>query len=166
MRNNRTARHGLLPWKYIRPRSKEKLSVHFEVASNATLCPITHDYLAIPLTKRTPTVCFILKGDLKWNGVMHVRAAPPPTPTCSYRDDMLYWNMRTQLTLLPWQPSQRITVLQHRKPPTPLPQNYVVWSVWHWWDVLRVWRGDHNHCFCFLFIRIPFHTLILIPLQT
>lgn len=60
-------------------------------------------------------VCFILMGGLKWWHARPSPASPARPPTCSYGDDTLYWNM---LTLLPWQPSQRITVLQHITPPT------------------------------------------------
>lgn len=49
----------------------------------------------------------------------------------------------TQLTLLPWQPSQRITVLQHIRPPTTLAASEICCSslLSQWWDVLVVTLG-------------------------
>ena len=82
-----------------------------------SLHPDSHMCPALPaphIKTQRLFVCFILMGDLTW-----VVCTPLPrlarAPTCSYGDDTLYWNM---LTLLPWQRSQRITVLQHITPPT------------------------------------------------
>lgn len=119
MENNRTtAYHGLLPWKYIRPRSRERSSQFILKHSSLSFYPKSHDYILSPPIKHNSCLSYS-HGWLKMVVCMEEQPLPPAS-TCRYRDDMLYWNMRTQLTLLPWQPSQRITVLQHITPPTTL----------------------------------------------
>lgn len=52
MENNwTTACRGWLPWKCIRPRSRERLSVHFEAPLAVTLSRITHDSILHPQIK-------------------------------------------------------------------------------------------------------------------
>lgn len=93
-KNNRTtARHSLLPWKYIQPCSREKLSVHFESLLTVTLAWVTHCRILALLekiknNKNTTAVYFIPMGDLKWWYALN--SMSPCAPTCSYKDETLY----------------------------------------------------------------------------
>lgn len=100
--NNRTtARRGALPWKCIRPRSPEKLSVNFRITPRCHSIQ-NHDYRPAPHMKHNSCL-FYSHGWLKMVVCMEEQPLPPSSPppppllaapTCSYRDDTLYWNMR------------------------------------------------------------------------
>lgn len=72
---------------------------------------------AWPWIETAAAVCLVPGSDLKWRHAPKSRS--PRAPVGSYMDEHAR-TRETQPTLLPWQPSQRITVLQHRMPPTTL----------------------------------------------
>ncbi len=58
-----------------------------------SLYPKSHDNILAPLIKQNSCL-FYSHGWLKMVVSMEEQPLPPPAPTCCYRDDTLYWNMR------------------------------------------------------------------------
>lgn len=122
--NKTTAGHSPLPWKRVRPHSR---------GSQVLLKPLSRSVYRITQlfsTKHTPA-CFIrfyLFIYFSENGGVYKKGTPSLHLTsCNLVHTNLQLEMThnngtwdTMPTLLPWQPSQRITILQHTTPPTTL----------------------------------------------
>ncbi len=122
MENNRTtACHVPLPWKCSRPCWRERLSALSEAPLTVTPSWIRRDYILAPHIRKHNSCLFYSHGWLKM--VVCMEEQPPPPHKCTHQCAVTGMTRctgtwETQLTLLPWQPSQRITVLQHIRPRT------------------------------------------------
>lgn len=104
--------------------SFKRLLGRFETPLTITLSRIMHNYTSSLRRLKKTQQLLVLLSWVNLNGGMQGRAAPPPSLVRA-NVQLQGWHAvleheKTQQTLLPWQPSQRITVLQHITPPTTL----------------------------------------------
>lgn len=125
------------------------LLVHFEAPLTVTLSQIAHDYILFPLIKHNSCL-FYSHGWLKMVECMEEQPLPLTRQRAATGMTRCTGTWETQLTLLPWQPSQRITVLQHITPPTTLAASEICCSSLLCMAVVRCF-GSHSgflitHC--------------------
>lgn len=93
-----------------------------------------------PNDKTTTDVCFSLMGVLKWWYAWRSSPSLPLRECATTGMTRCTGTWETQRTLLPWLPSQRITVLQRITPPTALAASEICSSsfccVLLWWEAL------------------------------
>lgn len=122
--NKTTAGHSPLPWKRVRPHSRGSLVLLKPLSRS--VCRITQS-----LFYKTHTCLFY--SFYLFISVKMVACIKPATPPSLHLTscNLVHTNLQPEMThnngtwdtmptLLPWQPSQRITILQHTTPPTTL----------------------------------------------